>query len=65
MKNILIAIVIVLAAIGACNPPQKSTTDNTSDSTATNKSTRDTTMSTRDTTMSTRDTTHRDTSMHK
>ena len=51
MKNILVALVIVLAAIGACNPPQ-STTGTSADSTATNNSTRDTTVSTqRDTSM--------------
>lgn len=53
MKNIFVALVIVLAAIGACNPPQ-STTGKSSDSTATNNSTRDTTVSTQ-----------KDTSMHK
>ncbi|HEX6429934.1 MAG TPA: hypothetical protein VF008_19705 [Niastella sp.] len=64
MKNIFFALVIVFAAIGACNPPQ-STTGTSTDSAAT-KSTSDT-ISTRDTT-STRDTsasTQRDTSMHK
>jgi len=59
MKNIFFALVIVLAAIGACNPPQ-STTGTSSDSTATNNSTRDTSNNTRDTSVSPQ----RDTSMH-
>ena len=51
MKNIFFALVIVLATIGACNPPQ-STTGTSSDSTATNNNTRDTTVSTqKDTSM--------------
>jgi hypothetical protein len=53
MKNVIFALVIVLAAIGACNPPQ-STTGTPSDSTATNNSTRDTSVSTQ-----------KDTSMHE
>ncbi len=53
MKNIIVSLVIVLAAIGACNPPQ-STTGTTTDSTATNNSTRDTSVSTKT-----------DTSMHQ
>ena len=61
MKNIIFALIIVLAAIGACNPPQ-STTGTSSDSTATNNRTRDTSNnSTRDTSVSPQ----RDTSMHK
>jgi hypothetical protein len=61
MKNIFFAIVIVLAAIAACNPPQ-STTGKTSDSTGTQNTTRDTSASTqRDTSVSPQ----RDTSMHK
>jgi hypothetical protein len=52
MKNILFALVIALAAIAACKPPQ-STTGTSSDSTATNKSTRDTSNSTSDTSVST------------
>jgi hypothetical protein len=59
MKNILFALVILLAAIGACNPPQ-STTGTSADSTATNNNQRDTS-NMRDTTMPTQ----RDTSMHK
>lgn len=65
MKNIFLALVIVLAAIGACNPPQ-STTGTTSDSTVATKSTTDTSNTTRDTTA--RDTSalpKRDTSMNK
>ena len=48
MKNIFLALVIVLAAIGACNPPQ-STTGTSADSTATTNSTTDTSNTTRDT----------------
>lgn len=59
MKNIFLALVIVLAVIGACNPPQ-STTGTSTDSTGANNSTRDTTV-TQDTSVS-RQT---DTSMHK
>jgi hypothetical protein len=59
MKNIFVALVIVLAAIGACNPPQ-STTGTSSDSTAANNRARDTT-STRDTSVSTQ----RDSSMNR
>jgi hypothetical protein len=59
MKNIIFALLIVLAAIGACNPPQ-STTGTESDS-ATNTNRVDTTTTQRDTTV--RDTTMRDTTM--
>jgi hypothetical protein len=52
MKNIFLGLIIVLTAIGACNPP-KSTTGTSSDSTATNSNSRDTSVSTQ-----------RDTSMH-
>jgi hypothetical protein len=55
MKNIFLALVIVLVAIGACNPPQ-STTGTSTDSTTNNNNT-----NTRDTSVSTQ----RDTSMHK
>ena len=58
MKNIFFALVIVFAAIGACNPPQK-TTDTPTDSTTINNNARDTTVSTQ------RDTMQRDTSMHR
>lgn len=57
MKNILFAVIIVLAAIGACNPPQ-STTGTSTDSTATNQ--RDTSNNMRDSVP-----TQRDTSMNK
>jgi uncharacterized protein (UPF0333 family) len=57
MKNIFLALVIVLAAIGACNPPQ-STTGTSSDTTVT---TSDTSNIMRDTSTSTQ----RDTSMNK
>jgi hypothetical protein len=60
MKNFFVAIIIVLAVIGACNPPQ-STTGPTSDSTSINSSgIRDTSMSTqRDTSSMPRDTSMR------
>jgi hypothetical protein len=58
MKNIFFALVIVLAAIGACNPPQ-STTGTSSDTVNTN-TTRDTTVSPQRDTL-----TQRDTSMQK
>jgi hypothetical protein len=61
MKNIFFALVIVLAALGACNPPQK-TTDTTSDSTGVNNNTRDTSMRSQSDTSGS---TQRDTSMHK
>jgi hypothetical protein len=57
MKNIFFALVIVLVAFTACNPPQ-STTGTNSDTTSTNN---DTTVSTRDTSASPQ----RDTSMNK
>jgi hypothetical protein len=57
MKNIFLALVIVLAAIGACNPPQ-STTGTSSDTTAI---TSDTMNTMRDTSVSPQ----RDTSMNK
>lgn len=60
MKNIFFALVIVLAAIGACNPPQ-STTGTSSDSTVTTSSTGDTTNTARDTSALPK----RDTSMNK
>lgn len=44
MKNIFFAVIIIFAAIGACNPPQK-TTDTPTDSTAVNNRT-DTSVST-------------------
>jgi hypothetical protein len=56
MKNIFLALVIVLVAIGACNPPQ-STTGTSTDSTTNNNNNNNT----RDTSVSTQ----RDTSMHK
>ncbi|WP_205513963.1 hypothetical protein [Longitalea arenae] len=43
MKNIFFALLIVLGAIAACNPPQ-STTGTSSDTTGTNNTTRDTTV---------------------
>jgi hypothetical protein len=52
MKNIFFAVVIIVAAIGACNPPQK-TTETPTDSTSVNNRT--------DTSVSTQ----RDSSMHK
>ena len=61
MKNFFFALVIVLATVGACNPPQ-STTGTSSDSTATNKSTRDTSVSTQSDTSASP---QKDTSMHK
>jgi hypothetical protein len=58
MKNVFFALVIVLGAIGACNPPQ-STTGTSSDTTAVNQ--RDTSNNPRDTTVPAQ----RDTSMNK
>ena len=60
MKNLFFALVIVLAAIGACNPPQ-STTGTSTDSTATNNKMSDTTKSMSDTSALPK----KDTSMNK
>ncbi|OQP38873.1 hypothetical protein A4H97_19390 [Niastella yeongjuensis] len=60
MKNILFALIIVLAVSGACNPPQKAT-EPTADSTATKSTTTDTSMSTQKDTSGSM---QRDTSMH-
>jgi len=60
MKNIVIALIVVLAAFSACEPP-KNTTGTSADSTATNNNTRDTSASMqRDTSA-----TQRDSSMKK
>ena len=53
MKNIFIALIIIITAFGACNSP-KPTTGNSADSTATNNGSRDTSGSMKS-----------DTSMHK
>lgn len=54
MKNLFFALILVIAAIGACNPPQ-STTGTSSDSTAVDNNQRDTS-NMRDTTTMKRDT---------
>ncbi|WP_207515093.1 hypothetical protein [Longitalea luteola] len=60
MKNIFFALAIVLAAIGACNPPQ-STTNPSSDTTGTNTNRDTTTRMQTDTSGGTQ----RDTSMNR
>lgn len=59
MKNIVIALIVVLAAFSACEPP-KNTTGTSPDSTATNNNPRDTSSMQRDTSA-----TQRDSSMNK